>query len=84
MNALAAWPVWLIILFSVIVIWSAVWKAIALWKSARNNQTGWFVVLCIFNTIGILEIIYLAFCQKDKNVKNIVLEAPVKPAKKKK
>jgi hypothetical protein len=84
MNTLVTWPVWLIVLFLVIVTWSAVWKAIALWKSARNNQVAWFVVLCIFNTIGLLEIIYLAFCQSDGNVKNIVLEAPVKPAKKKK
>ena len=84
MNALATWPVGLIILFSVIIIWSAIWKAIALWKSARNNQAAWFVVLCIVITIGLLELIYLAFCLKNKNATNIVLEAPVKPAKKKK
>lgn len=51
----------------IIMVWSAVWKAIALWKSARNKQLAWFVVLCIFNTMGLLEILYLAFWQKNKN-----------------
>jgi len=54
---------WVIALFVVALIWSGVWKAIALWKSARHNQLVWFVVLCIVNTLGILEIIYLAFFQ---------------------
>ena len=57
---------WVIALFVVALIWSAVWKAIALWKSARHNQLVWFVVLCIVNTLGILEIIYLAFFQPKK------------------
>jgi hypothetical protein len=52
-------------LLIIIVIWSAIWKAIALWKSARNKQIVWFVVLCVLNTIGLLEIIYLAFFQKE-------------------
>jgi methionyl-tRNA synthetase len=69
------------IVLMIIMIWSGIWKAIAMWKSARNNQIAWFVVLCIFNTIGILEILYIAFWQKDKNpVKPAVKEA-VKPAK---
>jgi divalent metal cation (Fe/Co/Zn/Cd) transporter len=66
------------------VIWSAIWKAIALWHSARNKQTAWFVVLCILNTIGLLEIIYLAFFQKNKNPKvPIKIAPPSKPLAKK-
>jgi hypothetical protein len=34
-------------------------KLIALWKAARNNHLAWFVCLAIFNTIGLLPIIYL-------------------------
>jgi hypothetical protein len=34
---------------------------VALWKSARNNQLVWFVVLFLVNTLAILEILYLAF-----------------------
>jgi predicted permease len=57
----------LILICSVIVllaIWDGVWKLIALWKSARNNQLAWFVCLAIFNTIGILPILYILAFQK--------------------
>jgi hypothetical protein len=47
---------WLLI---VIVIWSAVWKLLALWKSARKDHAVWFVVLALVNTVGILEILYI-------------------------
>jgi hypothetical protein len=62
----AAWPVWLILLVIVAVIWTAIWKGLALWKSARNSQKVWFVVLLLVNTLGILEIIYLRAFQKKK------------------
>jgi methionyl-tRNA synthetase len=66
------------------MVWSALWKAIALWNSARNKQVAWFIVLCLVNTIGLLEIIYLAFCQKDRNEKApISIAPPSKPAAKK-
>ena len=58
----------LIILFVVLIIlvaiWDAVWKLIALWKSARHDQLAWFVCLAIFNTAGILPIIYILCFQK--------------------
>ncbi len=54
----------MICLFIALMVWSAVWKAIALWKSGRNNQLAWFIVLFIINTVGILEIIYLLAFQK--------------------
>lgn len=46
------------ILFILIVVWSLIWKGLALWRAARRNDNAWFVILLIFNTIGILEIIY--------------------------
>lgn len=49
-----------------IIIWEAVWKAIGLWKSARNNQLIWFIAIIIINSVGILPIIYLVFFQKKK------------------
>jgi len=42
-----------------IIVFDAVLKGIALWKSGRRNQLGWFICLIIFNTAGILPIIYL-------------------------
>jgi methionyl-tRNA synthetase len=47
---------WIIVILS---FWSAVWKGLALWRSARLKQVAWFVVIMIINTAGILEIIYL-------------------------
>lgn len=46
-------------LLTVIIIWIIVWKLLALWKSARNNHVAWFIILAIFNTVGILEILYI-------------------------
>jgi predicted permease len=48
----------------IVAIWDGVWKMIALWKSARNDQLGWFICLAIFNTAGILPIIYILWFQK--------------------
>lgn len=42
-----------------LIVWSLIWKAVALWKAARNNDLGWYVALLILNTAGILEIIYI-------------------------
>jgi hypothetical protein len=46
-------------IFALLLIWTIVWKGLALWRAAKNNHTGWFVALLIINTLGILEIIYL-------------------------
>lgn len=51
---------WLIILG----IWEAVWKGIALWKASQNNQQKWFIFIFIFNTLGILPIVYIKFFQR--------------------
>ncbi len=56
---------YLIIIF-IIAIWSGIWKIIALWKSARNSQKGWFITIAIFNTLGILPILYIWKFQKPK------------------
>ena len=55
---------WLIVLIVILVIWDLIWKMIAFWKSARGSQLAWFVCIGIFNTAGILPIIYLLWFQK--------------------
>ena len=47
-----------------LVIWDGVWKLVTLWKSARHGQLAWFICLAIFNTAGILPIIYILCFQK--------------------
>ena len=44
---------------AVLIIWSAIWKLLALWKSARKGSAIWFILLALINTAGILEILYL-------------------------
>ncbi len=44
---------------SLLAIWELVWKAIALWKAAKNKHLAWFVVILVINTVGILPIAYI-------------------------
>lgn len=53
-----------------VLIWSVIWKGVALWKCGRNNQIKWFIALLVINTVGILEIIYLTWFQKKGNKKS--------------
>ena len=48
-----------IVLVTIISIWTLVWKGFALWKASKKNHLIWFIVLLIINTIGILEILYI-------------------------
>jgi hypothetical protein len=57
---------WLIPVIIIAAIWDAVWKLIAMWKAARNNHLAWFICIFIFNTLGILPIIYILL-NKDKS-----------------
>ncbi|MHB1043168.1 MAG: DUF5652 family protein [Eubacteriales bacterium] len=49
-----------------LILWSIIWKAIALWHAARNSQIVWYIILIIINTAGVLEIIYLLFFRKKR------------------
>ncbi len=49
----------LLYILPVLLIWDLVWRGLALWRSARNNQSTWFVVLLAVNSAGFLPIIYL-------------------------
>lgn len=52
--------------FYVLIAWMLVWKGIALWKAARDNQKIWFILIFAFpfNTFGVLEIIYIFWISK--------------------
>lgn len=47
------------LLILVIILWDGIWKLLALWRAARRNDSVWFILLAILNTVGILPIIYL-------------------------
>ena len=46
------------------VLWDGTWKLIAMWKSARHGQLAWYICLAVFNTLGILPIVYILAFQK--------------------
>ena len=48
---------WVIIL----LVWSLVWKLIALWKAAKKGDLVIFIILGVLNTGGIAEIAYLVY-----------------------
>jgi hypothetical protein len=66
-SQLPPWIGLLIPLLLLVALWDGAWKAIGMWRSARHNQLAWFVCIAIFNTAGMLPIIYLLLCQKDRN-----------------
>ena len=52
--------------FFLAVLWTIPWKGVALWRSARNGQTAWFIVFLLVNTLGLLEIVYILAFSKPK------------------
>ena len=60
-------PNWMLFGFIIplLTMWEMVWKGIALWRAGRNAHLAWFICIFIFNTLGILPIIYIfAFSKK--------------------
>lgn len=56
------------------VLWTAPWKGVALWKSARQNEKWWFIALLLINTVGLLEILYIfIFGKKNKKTETSVV-----------
>ena len=42
-----------------ILLWTLPWKGVALWRAAKKGKKGWFIALLVFNTLAVLEILYL-------------------------
>jgi len=81
-SALLGVPVnTVIIIFMIVGIWSLVWKGFSLWKAASKKSIIWFIVLLVFNTVGILDILYI-FVFSKINLKGKKESKPSKPKKK--
>lgn len=46
------------------MVWTIVWKGLALWKAAGKKDKIWFAVLLVLNTLGLVEILYYFFLSK--------------------
>lgn len=42
-------------------LWEIIWKGFGMWRAARNGHKIWFVAILVFNTLGILPIVYYFF-----------------------
>ena len=42
-----------------ITLWTLLWKCYSVWIAAKNGDKKWFAALVIFNTVGILDMIYV-------------------------
>jgi len=59
MLNISEWDAWLIILCILLVIRDLIWKAIALYRAWQRSEKARFICIFIFNTCGVLPIIYL-------------------------
>jgi len=64
----------------VLLLWTLVWKGLALWHAAKNGQKFWFIAMLILNTVGILEVVYY-FLFREKGQKGHELVEENFPAK---
>lgn len=61
------------LIIALAVVWAVLWKCYSVWIAARNGHKKWFVALVIFNTFGILDMIYIFAVAKKKweDIKNL-------------
>ncbi|NCA86027.1 MAG: DUF3887 domain-containing protein [Clostridia bacterium] len=52
---------WLIIF---LIVWELAWKAMGLWKAAKNQQLTWFLAIFVLPTFGLLPIVYTLFVRE--------------------
>jgi len=65
----------IMLLIILLAIRDMIWKGIALWKAGKQKKLARFVCIFIFNTAGILPIVYLIFFQtKEKTIKTQAVE----------
>ncbi|MDP4012858.1 MAG: DUF5652 family protein [Candidatus Nanoarchaeia archaeon] len=53
-------------IFIFLVIWSIFWRGAAMWKAARKKQYFWFAAIYLFESLGILPMIYLWMYKKKR------------------
>jgi methionyl-tRNA synthetase len=53
-----------VVIIVVASVWSLVWKAVALYEAGKLRHKGWFTALFFINTLGVLEILYVAHFSK--------------------
>ncbi len=53
--------------FIPLLIWSLIWKGLALYRAGNLRDKWWFIVILVVNTFGILDIVYyFVFSQRNR------------------
>lgn len=61
LNFAAMGLTWWIVL---IIVWDLVWRVAGVWKSTKLNHPIWSVVFVLFQTVGIVPILYIFLFSK--------------------
>ena len=64
LTAINNWAIANPLLVSIILMVVLLLKGLALYKAARKQSIVWFWVILMFNTLGILPLLYLIFSEK--------------------
>jgi len=83
MYAFYQQPFYFLFLLILLSVWELVWKGFGLWYSAQYKQKGWFMVMLLLNTAGLLPIVYLIWF-KPKQKRELPLKSSTKSVRKKK
>lgn len=59
--------IWLVAIILVgVAIWDLTWRCIAVWKSTKRGNPIWSIAFVLFQTVGILPILYIFVFSKMK------------------
>lgn len=53
------------------LVWSVLWKGIALWTAAKRSDKVWFIVFMVIQSGGLLELFYLLFVSNSLPTKTV-------------
>lgn len=54
-----------------LLVWSVLWKGIALWTAAKRSDKVWFIVFMVIQSGGLLELFYLLFVSNSLPTKTV-------------
>jgi hypothetical protein len=86
LNQIYQSPGYVTLALILLIAWTMVWKGIALWHAGKHKQKGWFVVMFLLNTAGLLPIIYLLGFKPRKDpeqIEEVIVESVKRKAVKK-
>ena len=55
----------IVIAVAVVLLIDLILKGFALWRASRNKHHVWFIILLVFESAGLLPLIYLLWFTKD-------------------